>query len=366
MNSVPEQTVTDIEFDAALLRGQAAHLEAQKIAFGPVVFQCVRIAWKSGLLAQLNDADMTGASVEQLASASSLSAYALSVLLETLLSAGAVRRNAGRYHLTRVGDNILHDKLTQINIDYIHDVCYQGLFVLDACLRDEKPQGLKTLGNWPTIYEGLSALPEPARTSWFNFDHYYSGSAFAQSLTHVFSRKPIQLMDIGANTGNWAMHCLRYDADVHVTLVDLPIQLGEARAALESAGLLGRTHLYPIDMLDFAAPLPGGMDAIWMSQFLTCFSIELIGHIFRRVANALMAEGSAWVLDTFWDRQKYDNATYCLINTSPYFAAIASGNSKMYESSVIISCAETNGLRLADIVDHLGICHSLLRFEKIV
>lgn len=356
-----------IEFEPAHLRGLPARLEAQKIAFGPVVFQCVRTAWKSGLLAQLGRAGKAGASVETLAADNaSLSAYAISVVLESALSAGAVRRDAGRYSLTRVGDNVLHDELTQINIDYIHDVCYEGLFALDACLREEKPLGLKALGEWPTIYEGLSALPEPARTSWFNFDHYYSDSAFAQALPYVFMTqpRPRRLMDIGANTGKWTLHCLRHDAQAQVTLLDLPIQLAQARTALEDAGLTDRATLYPIDILDYAAPFPAGMDAVWMSQFLTCFSLEAIGHIFRRAAECLAENGSIWVLDTFWDRQQHDIASYCLINTSPYFTAIASGNSKMYESSAIVACAESSGLRLSAAVDNIGICHSLLRFER--
>lgn len=171
-------------------------------------------------------------------------------------------------------------------------------------------------------------------------------------------------MDIGANTGKWTLHCLRHDPDVRVTLLDLPIQLARAKATLESAQLLGRAHLHPIDILDAAQPFPGGMDAVWMSQFLTCFSVEVIDQIFRRAADCLAADGSVWVLDTFWDRQKYDIARYCLINTSPYFTAIASGNSKMCESSTIIACAAKNDLRLAEVVDNLGICHSFLRFAK--
>ncbi len=352
------------EFAPARLRGLPARFEAQKIAFGPVVFQCVRVAWKSGLLALLDQAGKEGASISELGNRGELSVYALSVLLETALSAGVVRRVGERYSLTRVGDNVLHDELTQINIDYVHDVCYQGLFALDACLREEKPLGLKTLGNWPTIYEGLSVLPEPARTSWFNFDHYYSDSAFAQALPHVFARKPRRVMDVGANTGKWSLHCLRQDPEVHLTLLDLPIQLAQARHTLADAGLLERAELTPIDILDFATPFPEGMDAIWMSQFLTCFSDEAIGHIFRRAAASLAPEGSLWILDTFWDRQQYDIASYCLINTSPYFTAIASGNSKMYESSAIIALASGQGLSLAETVDDLGICHSLLRFER--
>ena len=362
MSRPADLTEDSIEFEPARLRGLAARFEAQKIAFGPVVFQCVRMAWKSGLLAQLDRTGKAGATVAELAANSALSVYAISVLLETALSAGVVRRVEGRYTLARVGDNILHDELTQINIDYIHDVCYEGLFSLGASLREEKPLGLKALGGWPSIYEGLSELPEPARTSWFNFDHYYSDSAFSQALVHVFERGPRRLMDIGANTGKWSLQCLRHDPQVYVTLLDLPIQLARARVTLESAGMLGRADFHPIDILDSSASLPGKMDAVWMSQFLTCFNVEAIGHIFRRAAASLDRGGSLWVLDTFWDRQKYDIASYCLINTSPYFAAIASGNSKMYESHAIIACAEGNGLRLADVVDDLGICHTLLRF----
>lgn len=353
-----------VEFDPARLRGLPARFEAQRIAFGPVVFQCVRTAWKSGLLDRIDQAGKAGASVGELAEVGPLTPYAISVVLETALSAGVVRRQDGRYSLTRVGDHILHDELTQINIDYVHDVCYRGLFTLDACLREEKPLGLKSLGDWATLYEGLSDLPEPARASWFNFDHYYSDSAFGQALPLVLARRPRRLMDVGANTGKWSLRCLRQNPDVHLTLIDLPIQLERASIALAEAGQLGRADLVPVDMLDYGCGFPAGMDAIWMSQFLTCFSLEAIGHILRRAGASLAPGGSVWVLDTFWDRQRHDIASYCLINTSPYFTAIASGNSKMYESAVIVAQAEANGLRFVESVDDLGICHSLLRFER--
>lgn len=353
-----------VEFAPARLRGLAARFEAQKIAFGPVVFQCVRTAWKSGLLNQLDRSGTDGATVDELAASGSLKAYALTVLLETALSAGVVRRRDDRYSLTRIGENVLHDELTQINIDYIHDVCYEGLFALEASLRDEKPHGLKALGDWPTLYEGLASFPEPARTSWFRFDHYYSDSAFAQALPHVFRRQPRHLMDIGANTGKWSLRCLQHDADVRLTLLDLPGQLARAKECLGAAGVAQRATLHPIDILDFSAPFPAGADAVWMSQFLTCFSLEAIGHIFRRAAAALAPDGSVWVLDTFWDRQAHEIASYCVINTSPYFTAIASGNSKMYESDVIVACAAASGLRLMEAIDGLGISHSLLRFER--
>ena len=43
----------------------AARFEAQKIAFGPVVFQCVRYAWKRGMLQALADAGQTGRAVAE-------------------------------------------------------------------------------------------------------------------------------------------------------------------------------------------------------------------------------------------------------------------------------------------------------------
>jgi hypothetical protein len=117
-------------------------------------------------------------------------------------------------------------------------------------------------------------------------------------------------------------------------------------------------------MLDDAAALPSGMDIVWMSQFLSCFSEQAIASIFRRVAAALAPRGQVLVMDTFWDRQRYDIAAYCLINTSPYFNNIASGNSKVYESDDYIRLARAAGLELVTARDGIGYCHSLLRFAR--
>ena len=339
----------------------AARFEAQKIAFGPVVFQCARIAWKSGMLSSLDESD-TGLSITELADRHQYSEYAISVIMETCLSAGLVRLENERYYLEKTGYFLARDTLTQVNMNYIQDVCYLGLNDLEESLSSAKPAGLKHLGKWSSIYEGLSALPEPARSSWFDFDHYYSDSAFPDALPHVLANQPAHIMDIGANTGKWASQCLQAAPDAHLTLLDLPIQLAQARKTLEKAKQLDRASLFAIDLLDPAATFPSGQDAVWMSQFLSCFSQEMIISIFQRAANCLAAGGAVYVLDTFWDRQQHDIAAYCLINTSPYFTTMASGCSKMYRASDYIACAAQAGLRLVDIRDNLGICHSLLKF----
>jgi len=342
----------------------AARFEAQKIAFGPVVFQCVRYAWKRGMLQALGDAGDAGLSVAELAAGGSWSEYALKVVLESCLSAGVVHLRAGRYALDKSGYCVLTDPITQINFDFVQDVCYQGLFELEHCLDQEKPLGLRALGPWRTLYEGMSSLPEPAKSSWFAFDHHYSDTSFPTILPDVFATMPTRIMDVGANTGKFSCAALAFNSSVELHLVDLPQQLAVADAALAAAGVRQRASLHAVDLLDDGCALPAAMDVIWMSQFLSCFSETAIASILRRAVAALAPGGQLLIMDTFWDRQRYDIAAYCLINTSPYFTAMASGNSKIYESGDYIRLAQAAGLQLVTVRDDIGYCHSLLRFSR--
>ncbi|MFG6446720.1 SAM-dependent methyltransferase [Roseateles sp. BYS180W] len=341
-----------------------ARFEAQKLAFGPVVFHCVHYAWKRGVLQALADAGEQGLSTEQLHSQGGWSHYALVVSLESCLSAGVVYLREGRWVLDKMGYCVLTDRITQVNFNFVHDVCYQGLFDLGRSLDAQQPLGLPHLGAWETIYQGLSTLPEPARTSWFEFDHHYSDTSFPDVLPDVFATAPRKLMDIGANTGKFSLAALRYDAQVQLNLVDLPQQLALAQSTLEQADLAQRAQFHPRDMLDDASALPTGMDLVWMSQFLSCFGEAQIASIFKRVAAALAPNGQVLILDTLWDRQRYDIAAYCLINTSPYFTAMASGNSRVYQASDYVRLAEQAGLRLLTLRDGIGYCHSLMRLTK--
>ncbi|CAN7147257.1 SAM-dependent methyltransferase [Rhizobacter sp. LjRoot28] len=341
-----------------------ARFEAQKIAFGPVVFQCVRHAWKHGMLDALAAAGEAGIAVEQLAATGRWSPYRLKVVLETCLSAGVVQLVEGRYVLDKAGYCVLSDSITQVNIDFVNDVCYEGLFHLDQSLVTETPAGLPALGQWPTLYQGLAELAEPAQSSWFAFDHLYSDTSFPSILPDVFATAPARVMDIGANTGKFSIAALNHQPTVALHLVDLPQQLAVAQRRLEEEGLAERAHFHPVDMLKPDSAFPGGMDLIWMSQFLSCFSEPVIASILKRAADALAPRGQVLILDTLWDRQRYDIAAYCLINTSPYFTAMASGNSKVYESADYLRLAKDAGLELITSRDGIGYCHSLLRFGK--
>jgi hypothetical protein len=356
--------MTSIRFSPTEQTMLEARYAAQKIAFGPVVFQCLRYAQQRGLLAALAEAGDDGVSVEALAERGPWSRYAIKLTLESCLSAGVVSRVDGRYRLDKVGYCVLSDRMTQVNLAFVDTVCYRGLADLAEALDREQPVGLATLGSWPTVYQGLSELPEPARSDWFAFDHLYSDTSFPEILGDVFRKQPKRLMDIGGNTGKFGLAALAHDPTVSLHVVDLPQQLAIAATTFATAGVGHRTHLHGVDLLDPTAPLPGGMDLIWMSQFLSCFSEAAIGSILRRAVAALADGGEVLILDTLWDRQRHEIAAYCLINTSPYFTAIASGTSKVYESADYIRLARDAGLVLVGERDHIGYCHSLLRFAR--
>lgn len=137
-----------------------ARFEAQKLAFGPVVFQCVRIACKWGCVG-LSRPKESGCTTAELAQQLGRSEYALSVLLRCL-SARVVRVEGDRFHIEKIGQFVLHDELTRVNFEFVQEICYSGMMALESALADGRPAGLKELGPWETIYRGLRDLPKPA------------------------------------------------------------------------------------------------------------------------------------------------------------------------------------------------------------
>jgi len=337
---------------------------AQWIAFGPIVFQAARILRNSGILSTLEENNSVGLSLSEIAEKVKLPIYGTRVLLESGLGMGLVISKNEKYQLSKTGMFILNDELTRINMDFVHDVCYKGLFNLDKSIENGKPEGLKELGAWPTIYEGLSQLPEHIQKSWFSFDHFYSDIAFPHVLAHVFKNGVKKILDIGGNTGNWAIACAQYAPDIQITIMDLPGQLDIASKKIEEAGIGKQVSFVSANILDKGQNFPEGYDAIWMSQFLDCFSEEEIISILKRCHTALSDDGSVFILETFWDRQKFKVASFCLQQTSLYFTAMANGNSQMYHSETFINCIHKAGLQISEQIDNIGLGHTLLKCKK--
>ncbi|MDR2409093.1 MAG: class I SAM-dependent methyltransferase [Bacteroidales bacterium] len=336
---------------------------AHEIAFAPVVFQVSRLMIKFGIFMLLNE-QKQGLTMEEIVEKTKLSPYAVKVLLEASLTIGTVLLKENKFVLSKAGWFLIYDEMVQVNMNYNHDVNYLGLFDLEASLLNGKPEGLKVFGEWATIYEGLSQLPEQVQKSWFAFDHYYSDNSFQQALEIVFARNPKTLLDVGGNTGRWASECVAYSERIHVTIMDLPQQLEMMKQQTKDVKGADRIEGYPANVLDKHTVFPQGFDAIWMSQFLDCFSeAEIIG-ILTRAAASMNGQSRLYIMETFWDRQRFETASYCLAQISLYFTAMANGNSKMYHSEDMKQCVNKSGLDIETIHDGLGLGHCIMVCKK--
>lgn len=337
---------------------------AQWIAFGPVIFQAARILRDKGILTAIEQSGNKGLTQQEIAEKVNLSEYGVRVLLESGLGMGLVLVNDHKYTLGKTGYMILHDPLTRVNMDFVQDVNYKGLFALDKSIETGKPAGLKEFGNWDTIYEGLSHLPPHVQQSWFSFDHYFSDDAFPLVLPLIYNGKIKKLLDVGGNTGKWAIASANYSPDVEITIMDLPGQLNVAKQRVAELGLDHRISFRAVNILDEKVQFPKGFDAIWMSQFLDCFSEEEIVSILKRCYDALDENGVVFILEPFWDRQKFEIAAFCLQQTSLYFTALANGNSQMYSAETFLACVHKAGFVVAEQKDHIGLSQTLLTCRK--
>ena len=341
-----------------------AKLEAQKIAFAPIAFEAVMCMLRLGILKSVADAGSTGASSGDLSEELGLSEYGVKVLLDMGLTSSLVWMNEDRYVLDKVGHFLLEDPMTKVNLNFTQDVCYEAMGHLQASIKNGTPEGLKVFGDWPTIYPALSELPEPAKESWFAFNNYYSRTAFPQALAIVFESRPTHILDVGGNLGAWAFQCIDFDPDVRVTIVDLPEQTTQATKEIQKRNVQDRIGTYDIDVLDPHQHLPEGADAIWMSQFLDCFSEPQILTILNKAARVLGENDSLFVLEPLWDCQRFNTGAYSINATSLYFTCLANGVSRMYSSTDIIAIAQEAGFTLIAQHDEIGTGHTLLHFKK--
>lgn len=352
-------------FDQDKLTALEAKQEAQRLAFAPFMFQAARAMRDMGVLAAIQSGGDEGVSLEELRERTGHSLYAVRVLAEAGLGIGMLVLRENRFVMTRLGWHVQNDPMTRVNMDFTHDVNYQGLFHLQESLETGTPAGLKEIApGFATVYEALATLPAQAKQSWFGFDHFYSDNSFRTVLPIIFAEPTASILDVGANTGKWAIACAEYAPAVRVTMCDLPGQLAQAREHIARRGLSARVSECPVDVLKPETVLPAGHDVIWMSQFLDCFSEAEIVAVLRKAARAMDAHTRLYIMETYWDRQRFENAAFCLQQTSLYFTCIANGSSQMYHSSVLRQCIEQAGLEVVEDIDDIGIGHTLTKVMK--
>jgi hypothetical protein len=389
------------------MRAIEAKFEAQKIAFSPLSFQAMCALLDLGILRAVSDAGDEGLNCKEIAAKTGVSEYGASVLAEMALALGVfihhqtggvtggkppvegVAKDTGtegrspevrrlerggdfplnieiRFVLGKTGWFLLEDELTRVNFNFVRDVCYRGAEFIGEAVKKGTPAGLSVFSDkWETIYEGLSRLPEPSKTSWFEFDHYYSDIAFPAALPIVFQGKRRHILDIGGNTAKWSIACCAFDAAVRLTIVDLPGQTAVAEKNVREAGFGDRIGVHPCNILDEKTELPRGADAVWMSQFLDCFPLEGVTSILRKIFNAVDADTDVFVLEPLIDMQRFEAASYSLQAISLYFTCMANGTSKMYHFAELNAAIGDGGFALAEAHHNLGSnAYSLLRYRK--
>lgn len=350
---------------------EALH-KANFIALAPFIFAAAKAMRDLGFFRLLADSEK-GLTKRELADKAGVTLYAASVLIDAAYRADMVcseEEETGkdtRWILTKTGLYLATDRMTEVNLSFSADVCAEGLLSLTESLKTGKPAGLRTFSETAsTIYPLLETLPEPARTGWFDYDHFYSDHVFEEELPILRRETSFRsVCDVGGNTGKFALAAAAFDPDVHVTIADLPEQCAAAKEKIADAGLSSRIALNPCDILKSSpADLPGGIDVWWMSQFLDCFSSEQAVQILRLVRDAMEEGAVLAVNEIFGDRQRRDTAALVVDECSLYFTAIANGVSRFFNSAEFMECLAAAGFKVKSVHDALGLGHTLIIAEK--
>ncbi len=321
--------------------------DAQKIAFAPLTFQAVNALLDFGILKEI---DKEPTSLQMLEQKLNLSEYTVKTLLEIAEITGiAVNDGEGKYSITLLGRAFLYDEMTRVNFNFVRDICYLGADKLAESFRSGKPEGLKEIyPDAETIYTHISRLPEKMRKSWYEFDHYYSDNSF--DIVYSILKPCGSIFDIGANTGKFERVCLKNNPNQDITMIDLRENIDFIKDNPELRGC----KFYSANILNPAESLPQMSGAVFMSQFLDCFSKEQIILILKKVAKFSDSNIKIYILEPFIDMQKFEGARYSLIHTSLYFTCMANGYSKMYAKKDMEEMIESAGLRVNTVYDKLG------------
>ena len=337
----------------------AALSDAQKIAFAPFTFQAVASMLDFGILEYL---DKNPAAMDELIKECNITKYTAITLLQAGFYAGIVEKTEDdeKYSLTPLGECFLHDEMTIYNFNFMRDVCYLGASEMTKSFKNEKPEGLrKYFVDDSTIYPYVPTLPEKARKSWYEFDYFYSDNCFEDVIEIMFRHNPSEIFDIGGNAGKFEKISLKLHPECPVNIIDLPVNKEMAEKNVNSDKL----KFYGMDVLsdkDFP-PMSG---AVFMSQFLDCFSEEQVVKILTKIKKSAAKGTKIYILEPVIDNQEFGGAAFAISHISLYFTCMANGKSKMYTEKELTSMVEQAGIKIDVIHKNVGRhCYTLLELS---
>lgn len=321
--------------------------DAQKIAFAPLTFQAVNTMLKFGILKFIDENPST---INEIMEHCKTSKYTTETLLEVGCICNVVTKTDEKYRTSLVGSAFLQNEMTKVNFNFVNDVCYLGAFELANSFEKAEPIGLqKFVGDYKTIYNALHRLPDKIKKSWFEFDHFYSDKCFEEVLKIICTNSPAEIFDIGGNTGKFECACLNFDKNCRVNMIDLPENIEEAKKHLKD----DRLNFFGVNVLKDDLPKLSG--AVFMSQFLDCFSEEQVVSILTKIKTSKEKDTKIFILEPFTDKQLFEGAKYSLTHISLYFTCMANGKSKMYSEKRMLEMVEKAGLTTLKKHENIGI-----------
>ena len=269
--------------DGDSLSALQAKEKAQFIAFAPVVFKVTLALRNLGILRAV-EAATGGITFDELKQRVDVSEYALRVLVDGGARAGLIRNEDDRLTLSSTGYFVLNDPMTTVNLDFINDVCYRGLDRLEASVASGRPQGLQEFGDLAHHLRGPGAVAGARPPQLVGLRPLLFGRRrFSAVLPHrvrAAARAP---------AGHRRQHRQVF---ARVLAPRSPTSTSPSWTCPDSSSWRARTSgsaggAHPVPSRPTCSipsvRLPGGFDAIWMSQFLDCFSEAQIVAILRQV-----------------------------------------------------------------------------------
>ena len=215
----------------------------------------------------------------------------------------------------KTGHFILNDELTRVNMDFIHDVCYQGLFSSIKVSEMKKNGRTKSIRYMNTIYQALSQLPDHVKKL-VCIRSLLFWQCFPEGTESCLFKIPVRLPDIGRIrvNGQWLA---AFNADVEVTIMDLPA-IGNSKKKIAEKQLLERVKFFTAK---YPRWKPGLSTGIWCNldePVSGLFSEKRNNFYLNACRKALSAKGKVFILEPFWDRQRFETTSFCLQQTSLY------------------------------------------------
>lgn len=341
---------------------------AQIYAVSPFIFQGISAMYKLGIMKVMDDqCGDTGLDIDEITAKSGADKFAVRLLLDMAAAADIViESEEHRFILSKTGRYLASDPMTRVNFDFSADTCYAGMAHLAEALKTSKPAGLRELDTeHETVYQALSTLKEPAKSSWFSYDHFYSDCSFKSALDEIFRRlTPHTVYDIGGNTGKFATAVVKSKPDCHVTIIDLPQQCAMAEENIAGQNLQNSIDTYPCDLMNPDLQFPCDADLWWMSQLVECFSFADNIRILKKIHSSMKDDAVLVISSVFGDAQPNNIAKMVVESQSLYFAAIANGVSRFHHLRDFSRLTEDAGFKIMDTVKNTGLSTSMLFLKK--